>query len=211
MWCKKGLTMSKYNRSFDLTLGDIDLLEAALEKARFNQRMAADLLGLTYHQFRGKLRKFNIRGADLTPGDDFGMMKEVLTRRFKRLLKDDPERDKGLWPDLLLIDGGAGQVSAVAGIMARYGTPERPEHHAFASCIDYLTGYSGAQQAANHSPKLDLFVRAQACHLRRRDIPFRILAHKLQVNNANGARVNRIFQRRQDLARRFKIFKSKSD
>jgi psp operon transcriptional activator len=41
---------------------EIDLLEAALEKARFNQRMAADLLGLTYHQFRGKLRKFNIRG-----------------------------------------------------------------------------------------------------------------------------------------------------
>jgi psp operon transcriptional activator len=41
---------------------EVDLLEAALEKARFNQRMAADLLGLSYHQFRGKLRKFNIRG-----------------------------------------------------------------------------------------------------------------------------------------------------
>ena len=41
---------------------EISLLEAALEKARYNQRMAADLLGLSYHQFRGKLRKFNIRG-----------------------------------------------------------------------------------------------------------------------------------------------------
>lgn len=41
---------------------EIDLLEASLEKARYNQRMAADLLGLTYHQFRGKLRKFNISG-----------------------------------------------------------------------------------------------------------------------------------------------------
>ena len=41
---------------------EVDLLEAALEKARFNQRMAADLLGLSYHQFRGKLRKFNIGG-----------------------------------------------------------------------------------------------------------------------------------------------------
>ena len=41
---------------------EIDLLEAALEKARYNQRMAADLLGLSYHQFRGKLRKFDIRG-----------------------------------------------------------------------------------------------------------------------------------------------------
>ena len=62
-------------------------------------------------------RKFNIQGTDLTPGDDFGMMKEVLTRRFKRLLKEDPERIEGNWPDLLLIDGGAGQVSAVAQIM----------------------------------------------------------------------------------------------
>jgi excinuclease ABC subunit C len=40
------------------------------------------------------------RATTLTPGDDFGMMKEVLTRRFKRLLKEDPDRDKGLWPDL---------------------------------------------------------------------------------------------------------------
>ena len=71
-------------------------------------------------------RKFNIRGADLTPGDDFGMMKEVLTRRLTRLLKDDPDRDKGLWPDLMLIDGGAGQVSAVAEIMAAHGITDIP-------------------------------------------------------------------------------------
>ncbi|GGH34977.1 Excinuclease ABC subunit C [Cribrihabitans marinus] len=71
-------------------------------------------------------RKFNIRGDDLTPGDDFGMMKEVLTRRFTRLLKDDPDRDKGLWPDLLLIDGGAGQVSAVAEIMRAHGVEDIP-------------------------------------------------------------------------------------
>ena len=69
-------------------------------------------------------RKFNIRGDDLTPGDDFGMMKEVLGRRFKRLLKEDPDRSLGLWPDLLLIDGGAGQVSAVAQIMAEYGVQD---------------------------------------------------------------------------------------
>ncbi|SDN57785.1 Excinuclease ABC subunit C [Lutimaribacter pacificus] len=71
-------------------------------------------------------RKFNIRGTDLTPGDDFGMMKEVLTRRFKRLLKEDPDRGKGLWPDLLLIDGGAGQVSAVAQIMKEHGVHDIP-------------------------------------------------------------------------------------
>ncbi|MDG1458646.1 MAG: excinuclease ABC subunit UvrC [Pseudoprimorskyibacter sp.] len=75
---------------------------------------------------KGQYRKFNIRGDDLTPGDDFGMMKEVLTRRFKRLHKEDPERTKGMWPDLLLIDGGAGQVSAVAEIMVEYGVEDIP-------------------------------------------------------------------------------------
>ncbi|MEY8842846.1 excinuclease ABC subunit UvrC, partial [Cribrihabitans sp. XS_ASV171] len=44
---------------------------------------------------KNQYRKFNIRGDDLTPGDDFGMMKEVLTRRFTRLLKEDPDREKG--------------------------------------------------------------------------------------------------------------------
>ena len=66
---------------------------------------------------KSSYRKFNIKGTDLTPGDDFGMMKEVLNRRFKRLLKEDPDRKSGLWPDLLLIDGGAGQISAVAEIL----------------------------------------------------------------------------------------------
>lgn len=70
---------------------------------------------------KSQYRKFNIRGDDLTPGDDFGMMSEVLTRRFKRLLKEDPDRTSGLWPDLLLIDGGAGQVSAVRKIMTDMG------------------------------------------------------------------------------------------
>ena len=75
---------------------------------------------------KSQYRKYNIRGDELTPGDDFGMMKEVLTRRFARLLKDDPDRDKGHWPDLLLIDGGAGQVSAVAQIMAEHGVDDIP-------------------------------------------------------------------------------------
>jgi excinuclease ABC subunit C len=75
---------------------------------------------------KNSYRKFNIRGEDLTPGDDFGMMKEVLTRRFKRLLKEDPDRREGHWPDLLLIDGGAGQVSAVASIMREMGVEDIP-------------------------------------------------------------------------------------
>jgi excinuclease ABC subunit C len=75
---------------------------------------------------KNQYRKYNIGGEDLVPGDDFGMMKEVLGRRLKRLLKDDPDRDKGLWPDLMLIDGGVGQVSAVAEIMAEHGVEDVP-------------------------------------------------------------------------------------
>jgi len=75
---------------------------------------------------KSQYRKFNIRGDSLTPGDDFGMMKEVLTRRFQRLLKEDPDREGETWPDLLLIDGGAGQISAVAGIMGDLGVEDIP-------------------------------------------------------------------------------------
>lgn len=73
---------------------------------------------------KNQYRKFNIKSDDVVPGDDFGMMKEVLTRRFKRLLKDDPEREN--WPDLLLIDGGAGQVSAVRDVMTELGVGDVP-------------------------------------------------------------------------------------
>ncbi len=75
---------------------------------------------------KNQYRKFNIRGEELTPGDDFGMMKEVLNRRFKRLIKEDPDRTEGMWPDLLLIDGGAGQVSAVRKIMRDHGVEDIP-------------------------------------------------------------------------------------
>ncbi|WBU60665.1 excinuclease ABC subunit UvrC [Paracoccus albus] len=75
---------------------------------------------------KSQYRKFNIKGTEITPGDDFGMMKEVLTRRFTRLLKEDPDRESEAWPDLLLIDGGAGQVSAVHEIMAELGVEDIP-------------------------------------------------------------------------------------
>ena len=75
---------------------------------------------------KNQYRKFNIKGDDITPGDDFGMMKEVMTRRFQRLLKEDPDRTSGMWPDLLLIDGGAGQVSSVREIMEALGVGDVP-------------------------------------------------------------------------------------
>src|SRR3546814_2032889 len=55
-------------------------------------------------------RKFNIKRAETVPGDDFAMMREVLERRFARAQKEDPERENGDWPDLVLIDGGRGQI-----------------------------------------------------------------------------------------------------
>jgi excinuclease ABC subunit C len=73
---------------------------------------------------KSQYRKFNIKSEAGANSDDFGMMKEVLTRRFERLLKEDPDRKTDMWPDLLLIDGGAGQVSAVAGIMAELGVDD---------------------------------------------------------------------------------------
>ncbi len=70
-------------------------------------------------------RKFNIKSG-ITPGDDFGMMREVLERRFARLEKDDPERTGGEWPDLLLIDGGKGQLSAVLDVLGELGVNDVP-------------------------------------------------------------------------------------
>jgi len=88
---------------------------------------------------KSQYRKFNIRSADLTPGDDFAMMREVLERRFKRLLAEAPrpsegagnggtaevaeadEKDESPWPDLVLIDGGQGQLTASREVLAGLG------------------------------------------------------------------------------------------
>ena len=54
-------------------------------------------------------------------GDDYAMMREVLRRRFGRILKEDPERERGMWPDLVLIDGGQGQLSTAQEVLAELG------------------------------------------------------------------------------------------
>jgi excinuclease ABC subunit C len=71
-------------------------------------------------------RKFNIKRPDTAPGDDLAMMREVLSRRFARLEKEDPDRSKGEWPDLLLIDGGKGQLSAVCETLEDAGVHDVP-------------------------------------------------------------------------------------
>ncbi|HEX5319463.1 MAG TPA: excinuclease ABC subunit UvrC [Stellaceae bacterium] len=68
---------------------------------------------------KGAYRKFNIRSV--ADGDDYGMMREMLRRRFDRALKEDPERERGTWPDLVLIDGGQGQLSSVTETMTELG------------------------------------------------------------------------------------------
>ena len=70
---------------------------------------------------KNQYRKFNIRGDELTPGDDYGMMREVMRRRFSRLVKDEDEGEEVERPDLLLIDGGAGQLAEVLAVLADLG------------------------------------------------------------------------------------------
>jgi len=79
-------------------------------------------------------RTFNIKSTDITPGDDFGMMREVLTRRFTRLIsehvpadaiqtEDDDKDALPDWPDVLLIDGGKGQMSVVRETLKQFKLP----------------------------------------------------------------------------------------
>jgi len=75
---------------------------------------------------KNNYRKFNIKNAETAPGDDFAMMREVLERRFARLEKEDPDRASGEWPDLLLIDGGKGQLSSVCEVMENAGVHDVP-------------------------------------------------------------------------------------
>ena len=96
---------------------------------------------------KNQYRKFNIRSAELAPGDDYGMMREVLQRRFKRLLEENPrallnspargreefvaadeqdEHDEQPWPDLVLIDGGQGQLATAQETLSALGVTGVP-------------------------------------------------------------------------------------
>ncbi|WP_295490334.1 excinuclease ABC subunit UvrC [Sphingorhabdus sp. EL138] len=88
---------------------------------------------------KGQYRKFNIKNPDTAPGDDFAMMREVMARRFGRLMAEEGEQERDEnWPDLVLIDGGKGQMSAVMQIVrelcvedvAFIGVSKGPDRHA---------------------------------------------------------------------------------
>ena len=85
-------------------------------------------------------RTFNIKDVSTTPGDDFAMMREVMQRRFSRLLKEDGKEDGLVWPDLVLIDGGKGQLSAVSGVLEDLGVLERTTLVAIAKGPDRNAG-----------------------------------------------------------------------
>ena len=73
---------------------------------------------------KNQYRKFNIRSQDLVPGDDYGMMREVLRRRFGRLVKEEEAGENPVRPDLVLIDGGLGQLGAALEVMADLGVDD---------------------------------------------------------------------------------------
>lgn len=86
-------------------------------------------------------RKFNIKDADLVPGDDFGMMREVMRRRFSRALKEREAGEVNDWPDLVLIDGGLGQLNAVIETLAELGlTPDDVTLVSIAKGVDRNAG-----------------------------------------------------------------------
>lgn len=74
---------------------------------------------------RNAYRRFHIRDPEAA-GDDYAMLREVLTRRFARARKEDPERRAGTWPDLVLIDGGLGQLNVALGVLAELGVEGVP-------------------------------------------------------------------------------------
>ena len=73
---------------------------------------------------KNQYRKFNIKSTELTPGDDYGMMNEVLRRRFARLAKEEEAGENPPRPDLILVDGGAGQLAAALDVMADLGVDD---------------------------------------------------------------------------------------
>ncbi|NTS30001.1 excinuclease ABC subunit UvrC [Phyllobacterium sp. BT25] len=109
---------------------------------------------------KNQYRKFNIRSTEITPGDDFGMMREVIERRFSRLVKehgtpenrDAPAEDLEVdefeedtdafpaWPDIILIDGGQGQMSAVRGILNEMGIADKVTAIGVAKGVDRDAG-----------------------------------------------------------------------
>ena len=114
---------------------------------------------------KNQYRKFNIKAEDISAGDDYAMMREVLTRRFKRLLTTDSENNDTETqntktqtdqprPDLILIDGGAGQLSVAADILADFGLSNQIALIAIAKGPDRNAGREHFYQPGNNKPTM---------------------------------------------------------
>jgi len=126
----EGATQAKLLREVG-ELFELDATPARIEIYDNSHIMGTNMVGAMVvagpEGFRkGQYRKFNIKRPETKAGDDFAMMREVLQRRFARLEQEDPDRTSGEWPDLLLIDGGKGQVSAVFRTMEEMGVHDVP-------------------------------------------------------------------------------------
>ena len=126
----EGATQSKLLREA-ADLFELEAVPARIEVYDNSHVMGTNMVGAMVvagaEGFRkGQYRKFNIKRPETAPGDDFAMMREVLERRFARLEREDPDRKSGEWPDLLLIDGGKGQVSAVCRTLEEMGVHDVP-------------------------------------------------------------------------------------
>ncbi len=129
-------------------------------------------------------RRFNIRSTELTPGDDYAMLREVLTRRFMRLQKEDPTRSE-MWPDLVLIDGGAGQLSVTTQVFADLGVTglcyaaiaKGPDRNAGREWL-FLPGKEPFQLEPNHA------VLHYLQRLRDEAHRFAIGSHRIKRSNA---------------------------
>jgi excinuclease ABC subunit C len=125
-------------------------------------------------------RRFNIRNTELTPGDDYAMLREVLTRRFRRLQKEEQTL-----PDLVLIDGGEGQLSVTASVFSQLGI----ENVIFASIAKGAERNAGREwlhmpgrepfQLTTHDPVLHYLQR-----LRDEAHRFAIGSHRIKRSNA---------------------------
>ncbi|MFO1242821.1 MAG: excinuclease ABC subunit UvrC [Rickettsiales bacterium] len=134
-------------------------------------------------------RRFNIRREELTPGDDYGMMREVLTRRLSRLAKEDPDRDQGIWPDFLLIDGGKGHMSTVCDILVELGIADLP----FACIAKGVDRNAGREWF--HMPGKDAFQLPENSPLlyyiqRLRDEAHRFAISSHRIKRANALRAS---------------------
>ncbi len=133
------LSESSAQRKLLQSLGDLMGMESAPKRVEVYDN--SHLLGTSPYGamivagpegfIKNSYRKFSIREAvpeegKATGGDDYGMMREVMTRRFSRALKEDPDREKGLWPDLVLLDGGKGQLSTALEVFEELGVTEQP-------------------------------------------------------------------------------------